>query len=91
MAQLEDTLPEEWLKRLGLRGFLEAIDTLHHPRPGADEEALSRRTLPAWRRMKFDELLAQQLSMRKHTVSARRAGLPCLRRRSKSRVVSPPR
>jgi len=65
-AQLDDTLPEEVSKRLGLCGFLEAIDTLHHPRPGADEEALSGRTLPAWRRMKFDELLAQQLSMRKH-------------------------
>ena len=65
-ALLDDTLPEEVSKRLGLCGFLEAIDTLHHPRPGADEEALSGRTLPAWRRMKFDELLAQQLSMRKH-------------------------
>jgi len=64
-AQLDDTLPEEVLKRLGLCGFREAVDTLHHPRPGADEEALSRRTLPAWMRMKFDELLAQQLSMRK--------------------------
>jgi ATP-dependent DNA helicase RecG len=65
-AQLDDTLSEEVLKRLGLCGFREAVDTLHHPRPGADEEALSGRTLPAWRRMKFDELLAQQLSMRKH-------------------------
>ncbi len=65
-AQLDDTLPDEVSKRLGLCGFHEAVDTLHHPRPGADEEALSGRTLPAWRRMKFDELLAQQLSMRKH-------------------------
>jgi len=65
-AQLDDTLPEEVSRRLGLCGFREAVDTLHHPRPGADEEALSGRTLPAWRRMKFDELLAQQLSMRKH-------------------------
>ncbi len=65
-AQLDDTLPEEVLKPLGLCGFREAVDTLHHPRPGADEEALSGHTLPAWRRMKFDELLAQQLSMRKH-------------------------
>jgi ATP-dependent DNA helicase RecG len=65
-AQLDDTLPEAVLKRLGLCGFREAVDTLHHPRPGADEEALSGRTLPAWMRMKFDELLAQQLSMRKH-------------------------
>ena len=65
-AQLDDTLPEEVLKRLGLCGFREAVDTLHHPRPGADPAALGGRTLPAWRRMKFDELLAQQLSMRKH-------------------------
>ena len=65
-SRLDDTLPEEVLKRLGLCGFREAVDTLHHPRPGADEEALSGRTLPAWMRMKFDELLAQQLSMRKH-------------------------
>jgi len=65
-AQLDDTLPGEVSRPLGLCGFREAVDTLHHPRPGADEEALSGRTLPAWRRMKFDELLAQQLSMRKH-------------------------
>ena len=65
-SRLDDTLPEEVLKRLGLCGFREAVDTLHHPRPGADEEALSGRTSPAWMRMKFDELLAQQLSMRKH-------------------------
>ena len=57
-AQLDDTLPEEVLKRLGLCGFREAVDTLHHPLPGADAEALSGRTLPAWRRVKFDELLA---------------------------------
>ncbi len=77
-AQLEDTLPEEVSKRLGLCGFLEAIDTLHHPRPGADEEALSGRTLPAWRRMKFDELLAQQLSMRKHYRERKARSAPVL-------------
>jgi ATP-dependent DNA helicase RecG len=65
-ASLDDTLPEDVRRRFGLCDFREAVDTLHHPRPGADEEALCGRTLPAWRRMKFDELLAQQLSMRKH-------------------------
>ena len=77
-ALLDDTLPEEVSKRLGLCGFLEAIDTLHHPRPGADEEALSGRTLPAWRRMKFDELLAQQLSMRKHYRERKARSAPVL-------------
>jgi len=65
-ASLEDTLPGDVLRRLGLCDFREAVDTLHHPRPGADPTALSGRRPPAWRRMKFDELLAQQLSMRKH-------------------------
>jgi ATP-dependent DNA helicase RecG len=65
-ASLDDTLPEDVRRRLGLCDFREAVDTLHHPRPGADPAALGGRTLPAWRRIKFDELLAQQLSMRKH-------------------------
>jgi ATP-dependent DNA helicase RecG len=65
-ASLDDTLPEDVRRRLGLCDFREAVDTLHHPRPGADPAALSGRRLPAWRRVKFDELLAQQLSMRKH-------------------------
>jgi ATP-dependent DNA helicase RecG len=78
-AQLDDTLPEEVSRRLGLCGFREAVDTLHHPRPGADEEALSGRTLPAWRRMKFDELLAQQLSMRKHYRERKARRAPVLR------------
>ncbi len=65
-ASLDDTLPEDVRRRLGLCDFREAGDTLHHPRPGADPAALSGRRLPAWRRVKFDELLAQRLSMRKH-------------------------
>jgi len=84
-AQLDDTLPEEVLKRLGLCGFREAVDTLHHPRPGADEEALSGRTLPAWRRVKFDELLAQQISMRKYYRERKARAAPPLLRPDKQR------
>jgi ATP-dependent DNA helicase RecG len=65
-VSLDDTLPLDMTEQLGLCGFREAVETLHHPRPGADPAVLGARTLPAWRRMKFDELLAQQLSMRKH-------------------------
>jgi ATP-dependent DNA helicase RecG len=65
-VSLDDTLPQEVLDRAGLCGFRDAVDTLHHPPPGADSEALGVRARPAWRRIKFDELLAQQLSMRKH-------------------------
>ena len=65
-VELGDTVPETISRRLGLCGFREAVETLHRPPPGTDPAALSGRALPAWRRMKFDELLAQQLSMRKH-------------------------
>ncbi len=61
---LEDTLPEELLRRYGLPGFADSVRLLHRPPPGADLAALSERSHAAWQRMKFDELLAQQLSMR---------------------------
>jgi ATP-dependent DNA helicase RecG len=56
-ADLADTLPEALRARHGLAGFAESVELLHRPRPGVDPA-------PAWRRVKFDELLAQQLSMR---------------------------
>jgi ATP-dependent DNA helicase RecG len=54
---LDDTLPDSLLRSLGLAGFRQAVQALHRPEPGSDLEA-------AWRRVRFDELLAQQLSMR---------------------------
>jgi len=54
---LDDTLPENIRSLHKLEDFKESVDLLHRPRPGADNAA-------AWRRMKFDELLAQQLSMK---------------------------
>ncbi len=63
---LEDTLPEAMLGRYGLAPFRTSVMDLHHPRSGENPGAFETRTHPAWRRIKFDELLAQQLSMRKH-------------------------
>ena len=40
----------------------EALIRLHQPLPGLDAQALEDRSHPAWQRLKFDELLAQQLS-----------------------------
>jgi len=65
-SPLPDTLPPALLARLKLPAFADSVRLLHDPPPDADEDALARRAHPAWVRIKFDELLAQQLSMRVH-------------------------
>jgi ATP-dependent DNA helicase RecG len=65
-VDLDDTLPPELLERYRLPGFRDSIRYLHHPPPDAAQSTLEARNHPAWRRVKFDELLAQQLSMRLH-------------------------
>jgi len=74
-ADLSETLPASLLGSLGLPPFDQSLHLLHAPPADIDAAALTNRTHPAWRRMKFDELLAQQLSMRMHRNSraARRA------------------
>ena len=62
-VELSDTLEPELVKRLGLQSFDEAIRTLHAPTPDMDANALIEHTHPSWLRIKFDELLAQQLSL----------------------------
>jgi ATP-dependent DNA helicase RecG len=61
---LDDTLDPELLEKLGLPPFRESVLFLHRPPPKVDAASLEERTHPAWRRLKFDELLAQQLAMR---------------------------
>jgi ATP-dependent DNA helicase RecG len=61
---LEDTLPAPMRERYELAELATSVHALHHPQPDADTAALEARASPAWRRVKFDELLAQQLSMR---------------------------
>src|SRR5688500_9579076 len=62
---LDDTLPDALRRELGLAEFAASVRLLHRPLPTDDLSA-------AWRRVKFDELLAQQLSMR-FAYRARRA------------------
>lgn len=70
-VDLSDTLPDRLLNKLHLPGFEKSIRYLHNPPSDADENALLERTHPAWERMKFDELLAQQLSMRRAQLARR--------------------
>ena len=70
---IEDNLGEELRSRYALAPLEQSIRLLHAPPPGADLAA-------AMRRVKFDELLAQQLQLR----LARR------RRRERSALALPP-
>ncbi|MGE4338358.1 MAG: ATP-dependent DNA helicase RecG [Pigmentiphaga sp.] len=63
VANLAETLPDVIRERLGLPGFAEAIRTLHQPPAGVVQGELLEHHHPAWQRIKFDELLAQQLSL----------------------------
>ncbi len=63
---LTDTLPDALLKKLKLAGLADSLRLLHNPSPDISAGTLENRSHESWRRIKFDELLAQQLSMRVH-------------------------
>ncbi|AUX60733.1 ATP-dependent DNA helicase RecG [Simonsiella muelleri] len=63
-VDLTEVLPEKLLKSLKLPSLAESLRTLHNPPPELSMQTLADGAFPAWQRLKFDELLAQQLSMR---------------------------
>jgi ATP-dependent DNA helicase RecG len=77
-VDLAETLPAALLDRLGLQGFEAAVRRLHGPQPEDSPASLERHEHPAWRRIKFDELLSQQLSLRLHAGQRRRQRAPVL-------------
>jgi ATP-dependent DNA helicase RecG len=60
-APLEELLPPGLLPP-GLPPLRAALEALHQPSPDAAPAVLEDRSHPAWQRLKFEELLAQQLS-----------------------------
>jgi ATP-dependent DNA helicase RecG len=74
----QDSLPEPLRVSLKLMEFESAIRLLHNPPPDIDANALLERTHPAWTRVKFDEVLAQQLSMKRAQAARRQQGAPVL-------------
>ena len=82
-SDLGDTLPVDLVEPLGLPRFRDAVLLLHNPPPKTPQATLAGRTHPAWRRVKFDELLAQQISMRVHYRRRKAAGAPALKPRGK--------
>jgi ATP-dependent DNA helicase RecG len=62
-APLDEVLPPGTVPP-GLPTLREALQRLHHPPAGVAMAALEDRSHPAWQRLKFEELLAQQISQR---------------------------
>lgn len=61
---LTEVLPQSVLDKRNLPKFAESLHLLHNPPPHFHINEISNGAHPAWQRLKFDELLAQQLSMR---------------------------
>ncbi len=64
-AAWEDTLAPGCAQRLGLPELMASLRWLHQPPPDAPLSAIEDRSHPACRRLAFEELLAQQLSLRR--------------------------
>jgi len=60
-APLQEVIPAHLVKP-GLPALRDALQALHHPTPDARQDALEDRSSQAWQRLKWEELLAQQLS-----------------------------
>jgi len=75
---MSETLPPFVYEALALPSFSDSIQALHYPQPNADLDALENHVTPEWRRLAYDELLAQQLSMRKHYAKRRRVDAPAM-------------
>lgn len=78
---LNETLPayayqQAQLEKFSFPSFSQSLKSLHNPPPDADLQGLENKTTPEWQRLAFDELLAQQLSMRKHYARRRSVNAP---------------
>ena len=76
-APLSELLPPDMLPP-GLPALRDAVLRLHHPGPDEPAEALQDRSHPAWQRLKFDELLAQQLAQAQAHAARARLAAPAL-------------
>lgn len=75
---LNDHLPEPLRRSLDLMELGAALALLHRPPVGPPAAALDVAQEAAWRRLRFDELLAQQLALRQARARRRRDGAPAL-------------
>ena len=76
-APLDEVLPPAALPA-GLPTLKEAVRLLHQPPPGLPLATLEDRSHPAWQRLKFDELLAQQLAQAQAVAARERLRAPVM-------------
>jgi ATP-dependent DNA helicase RecG len=73
---LTETLSASVYATLHLPSFAASLQALHHSSPEVYLQALENKATAHWCRLAFDELLAQQLSMRKHYARRRSVSAP---------------
>ncbi len=78
-APLDELLPAEAVPS-GLPTLREALQALHHPSPSVPVATLEDHSHPAWQRLKWEELLAQQLSQMQAQAARALLAAPALKR-----------
>lgn len=73
---LQETLPGWVYEQLQLPDFAGSLRQLHQPSPEVALSTLEDHSHPAWQRLAYDELLAQQLSMRQHYARRKQTRAP---------------
>ena len=73
---LNELLPKDILQQQDLPTLVDALDYVHRPPPDADINALIENRHPAQRRLAYEELLAQQLSLQELRKSLRTEPAP---------------
>lgn len=79
ISHYSEPMPKAVYQGLGLPSLVESLQILHAPPPEISLSQLEEGHHPAIRRLAFDELLAQQLSMRRHLAKRRALGAPLLK------------
>ena len=77
-TDLSELLDASWCGAHHFPPFADAVELLHAPPAEVREDEWQLRTHPAWRRIKFDEVLAQQISLRRAYLARRQKGAPVL-------------
>ena len=86
-VDLTDLLPESIRTKLRLPPLRDALQYLHHPPRGATLADLDTHSCPAWQRLKLDELLAQQITLRHSRVLRGKSVAPVLAEPKSGRIT----